>query len=69
MKKLTEKNLMKKAERLAEKLKDLQEEARALVDDFETYRDEVDYDNYIYSLKEIKDELEEFGYSTEIFSF
>lgn len=64
MKKLTRDNLIRKAEKLREKIEALQKEAQALADEIARYGEEVDYDTYIYELHEIEIEADEFGYKT-----
>lgn len=64
MKKLTEKNLIRKAEKLREKIEALQKEAQALAHEIACYGEVVDYDTYIYELREVEIEAEEFGYKT-----
>ena len=61
--------LITRAERINEQLRKLQEKAQELANDCAIYGDEVDYDDYIYQLRELElrsDDLANFDFEDAI---
>ena len=56
---MTAKQIIKRAEEIDEMLKRLQAKADKLAEEIAIYGDEVDYDDYIYRMQNLKYALEE----------